>query len=87
MLFLIIILAFDFLADHILQDHREKYFFAESKEIGQHQYQEQLIPPFFWLFWSKHTCFQGFFKLKLWASKHYKHVTPCKYFSACFLDV
>ena len=47
MLFLIIILAFDFLSDHILQDHREKYFFAESKEIGQHQYQEQLIPPFF----------------------------------------
>ena len=47
MLFLIIILAFDFLSDHILQDHREKYFFAESEEIGQHQYQEQLIPPFF----------------------------------------
>ena len=45
MLFLIIILAFDFLSDHILQDHREKYFFAESEEIGQHQYQEQLIPP------------------------------------------
>ena len=65
MLFLIIILAFDFLSDHILQDHREKYFFAESEEIGQHQYQEQLIPPFFLLFWSKHTCFQGFFKLKL----------------------
>lgn len=55
------ILSFDFLADHNLQDHREKYFFAKSEEIGQHQYPEQLIsPPFFLLFWSKHTCFQGF---------------------------
>ena len=42
------ILSFDFLADHNLQDHREKYFFAKSEEIGQHQYPEQLIsPPFF----------------------------------------
>ena len=61
MLFLIIILAFDFLSDHILQDHREKYFFAESEEIGQHQYQEQLIPPFFFVVLVKTYLFPRFF--------------------------
>ena len=39
------ILSFDFLADDNLQDNREKYFFAKLEEIGQHQYQEQLILP------------------------------------------